>query len=283
MTTSNSLRQRSRATLKAVPGAKPAVRFFRKMVQGWGSKPPCQANLPPGSLRSGLVACDIPVTFREALAEAFIGGAGLEIGALHQPLRVPASAKVRYVDRMDVAGLRAHYPELKPLRLVAVDIIDDGEQLRTVSNGSQDFLIANHFLEHTQNPIGTLRRFLEVLRVGGVLYLAIPDKRGTFDRNRPLTSFEHLLKDDRQGPDWSRYDHFHEFAELVDNATGPDLERETKRLMDMDYSIHFHVWTHATFWELLVKVREQLRLPFMVDVFLFNAALSETICILKKT
>ena len=203
MKSSNSLSQISRETLKAVPGAKPAVRFFRKMIQSCKPKPPCQKDLPPGSLRAGLVAGDIPVTFREDLAEAFIAGTGLEIGALHQPLRVSTSAKVRYVDRMDVAGLREHYPELQRLKLVTVDVIDDGEKLKTVANGSQDFLIANHFLEHTQNPIGTLRRFFEVLRVGGVLYLAIPDKRGTFDRNRPLTSFEHLLKDDRQGPAWS--------------------------------------------------------------------------------
>ena len=37
---------------------------------------------------------------REAVAGIFLRGDGIEIGALHQPLRMPAAARVKYVDRM---------------------------------------------------------------------------------------------------------------------------------------------------------------------------------------
>ena len=38
-----------------------------------------------------------------------------------------------------------------------VDVVDDGETLATVAGGDrQDFIVANHFLEHTENPIGTI-------------------------------------------------------------------------------------------------------------------------------
>lgn len=128
---------------------------------------------------------------RYALAKAFIQGSGVEIGALHQPLPLHSGARVRYVDRMDVAGLRAQYPELHGYKLVPVEIVDDGEKLNTLKNESQDFIIANHFLEHTQNPLGTIERFMQVLKPGGCLYMAVPDKRWTFDVDRPVTPLDH--------------------------------------------------------------------------------------------
>lgn len=114
---------------------------------------------------------------RESIANAYLVGNGIEIGPLHNPLRVPPQARVQYVDRMPVAQLREQYPELHRDRLVSADIIDDGERLESVQDASQDFVIANHFLEHCQNPIETISNMLRVLKPGGVLYICIPDKR----------------------------------------------------------------------------------------------------------
>ena len=122
---------------------------------------------------------------RRRLARRFLHGAGLEIGALHRPLYVPPAARVRYVDRMDNSGLRDHYPELDDEALVEVDVVDDGETLATQADTSADFIVANHFIEHTQDPLGTLENHLRVLRPGGVLYLAVPDRRRSFDVDRP--------------------------------------------------------------------------------------------------
>ena len=36
---------------------------------------------------------------------------------------------------------------------VPVGCIDDGERLGKIADASQDFVIANHFLEHCQDPI----------------------------------------------------------------------------------------------------------------------------------
>ena len=94
---------------------------------------------------------------RKSLAKRFIRGRGIEIGALHNPLWVPPRSCVTYVDRMDENDLRRHYPELNDLPLVKVNIVDDGEKLTAFEPNSQDFIIANHFLEHAQNPISTIR------------------------------------------------------------------------------------------------------------------------------
>src|SRR5947209_3771329 len=101
---------------------------------------------------------------RVDVARAYLRGRGLEIGALHRPLRLPAAARVTYVDRLPEAELRRQYPELNRHTLVPVGVVDEAETLATVPDGSQDFVVANHFLEHCQNPIGTLKTFVRVLR-----------------------------------------------------------------------------------------------------------------------
>src|SRR5262245_20671777 len=85
-------------------------------------------------------------TVKDRLAPYYLRGRGLEIGALHNPLRVSSRAKVSYVDRLTVAGLREQYPDLRDKKLVRVDVVDDGEQLGSVATETQDFVIANHFL-----------------------------------------------------------------------------------------------------------------------------------------
>lgn len=216
---------------------------------------------------------------RRGLAERYVRGEGIEIGALHQPLVVPSAARVRYVDRYDVDGLRGHYPELSALPLVPVDIIDDGERLPSLPDASADFVIANHFIEHTQSPLATLRNHLRVLRPGGILYLAVPDKRHTFDIDRDVTPLEHVLRDLDEGPDWSRAQHFHEWAQHVDHA--PDVDAHAAKLMADDYSIHFHVWTPAAFTELLEHARDELAMPFAIEELESNQ--HEFIAVLRRT
>src|SRR3954452_14807173 len=85
-------------------------------------------------------------------------GDGIEIGALYFPLDLSEArvTRVRYVDRLDVPALREQYPTLANLTFVPVDIVDDGEVLSTIPDGSLDFVVANSMIEHTSDPIGTL-------------------------------------------------------------------------------------------------------------------------------
>ena len=217
---------------------------------------------------------------RIVLADTFLVGQGIEIGGLHLPLRVPRSVRVRYVDRMPVAQLRKNYPELANERLVPVDVVDNGEKLATFEDESQDFIIANHFLEHTQDPIGTIKRLLQVLRPQGVLFMAVPDKRFNFDAGRPLTTLDHLIRDHTEGPEWSYESHFCEWVEIVCQIGGEARADAVRQLMQMNYSIHFHVWTAASLLEFLVALRTQLTLPFAIEANVLNGP--ETICVLRR-
>ncbi len=198
-----------------------------------------------------------PVLNREFISKYFLGGTGLEIGALHNPMPVAPGTQVRYVDRMPVEDLRRHYPELASLNLTPLDMIDNGETLITIADASQDFVIANHFLEHCEDPIGTVKTFHRVLRPNGVLYLAVPEKTSTFDRDRPVTSIEHLVTDHQQGPAASREGHFREWALLVDKRVD-DLEAHVEALMRKNYSIHFHVWNQERWLEFVALLQQML-------------------------
>jgi SAM-dependent methyltransferase len=216
---------------------------------------------------------------RAAIARRFLRGDGLEIGALHQPLRVPPSARVKYVDRMTSSDLRSHYKELADHALVEPDIVDDGERLATLGDNTQDFVIANHFLEHCQNPILALQNLFRVLRPGGVLYLAVPDKRFTFDVDRPCTSLDHLLRDFTDGPEWSRLQHFEEWSRLVNKRVDEAaIQEEAHHLSETGYSIHFHVWGAAEILEFMTVLQRFVR--HELELVLRNGP--ETVLILRK-
>lgn len=218
---------------------------------------------------------------REGIAERYLTGDGIEIGALHNPLKVPAAAKVKYLDRMPSEMLRKHYPELDGMPLVSVDVIDDGENLATVSDLSLDFVIANHFIEHCQNPIKAVTNMLRVLRDNGVLYLSIPDKRYTFDRARPVTAMDHIIRDYYEGPEKSRKSTFEEWVRFVNDIKDETMaEKKVAYLMGIDYSIHYHAWTEIEMMELIVFLRKNLGIPFVVELIFKNDI--EVIMILRK-
>jgi predicted SAM-dependent methyltransferase len=208
---------------------------------------------------------------RLEVSRRYLRGQGIEIGALNAPLAVGRRARVKYVDRLSLPELRRHYPELGGKSLARVDIVDDGERLLTIPERSLDFVIANHMLEHCENPLGAIRTHLSRLRPGGVLYYAVPDKRFIFDKDRPLTSFEHLVADDRDGPEPSRAAHYSEYVRLVDKIEDEAKFRERiDYLQGIRYSIHFHVWDFDSFRDFLTRARDYLGVPFEIELFRAN-------------
>lgn len=205
---------------------------------------------------------------RARIAGRWIRGAGLEIGGLHLPMQLPPGTTVRYVDRAPVPELRLHYPELSKYALVEPDLIDDGERLGSVADASVDFVVANHFIEHCRDPVAAIENAVRVVRPRGVVFMAVPDKRETFDRARPVTTLEHVIRDHEEGPGWSERAHFEEWADLVDHGPGgrPDVDD----LIRQDASIHFHVWTPLAFLDVVRHCRETLGMPFDLSLFQQN-------------
>jgi SAM-dependent methyltransferase len=217
---------------------------------------------------------------RRDLAARFLQGAGLEIGALQRPLPVPSRCQVSYVDRMPLVDLLRHYPELRGLPIQKPDLIDDGETLGQVADQSQDFVVANHLLEHCENPLKTLMNFSRVLKPGGILYMAVPDKRFTFDIDRPVTPYAVLAETYQQGHRRDREALYSEWTALVNHVPEPELASASRKLLQEGYSIHFNVWALTDLIEFLQRGLTEFGVPF--DLEWLVSSENEVITILRK-
>ena len=128
------------------------------------------------------------------------GRTGLEIGALHHPVVDHRGARVLYVDHASTEQLRAKYADDPAVGdMVDVDVVWGDRSLRTElaaalgEAAAVDFVVASHVVEHVPDLVGWLAELTDVLRPGGVLALAVPDKRFCFDARRRTTDVAEVL------------------------------------------------------------------------------------------
>ncbi len=221
------------------------------------------------------------LTARVGLANRYIRGSGIEIGALQKPTRLNGACQVRYIDRMSLEKLLEHYPEMAKIPVQAPDIVDDGQLLQHIAESSQDFAIANHFLEHCPDPIRSIHNMLRVVRQGGILYLAVPDKRHTFDLRRPVTSYAALKSAYVSGQRAGCADLFYEWASLVYRLPPEQAKVRAEQLMEEDYSIHYNVWSTGDLLSFLLAARQDFQIPF--ELVAVVSSDNETIVLLERT
>lgn len=183
-------------------------------------------------------------------------GRGLEIGASHCPASLPARCKIEYCDAHSRQELEKLFPEIEPKLLVDVDHIVnlDEDRLDKKVAHPYDFVIINHVIEHVANPLSVIEQLFGVIRPGGKLLISAPDKEFNFDKQRKLTSFDHLQEEYRQGVIRVEDDHYLDFichtAPAVFNSG--DAEQINAALMLVrDRREHAHVWNTESFLDFL--------------------------------
>src|SRR3984885_5762947 len=140
------------------------------------------------SRRTALLLRDIDVTRM----------AGLELGALDRPVVPRAAGNIRFADYRSTEALRAHYagdPGIDPHAIVDVDIVLGTRSLSDALAGQAplDYVVASHVIEHVPDVIGWLQQISTILKPGGRLCLAIPDKRFSFDYLGTVSTFGDFL------------------------------------------------------------------------------------------
>jgi len=248
--------------------------------------------------------CDTRAQVRLLVARSYLRGQGVEIGAFASPLELPEGARVQYVDKysaqdiekpFNISGLTLADFGTDIASIVIPDIVDNGETLAKVGDYSQDFVVANHVLEHFEDPLKGFKNMLRILKHGGILYLSLPEMRHSFDRTRIPTAFEHLLKDYEQNPTWSRGAAYQEFAEIfashgMDKGLFPRvhgseletfIEQQAEALEKADFSIHFHAWTMDAMQEMFLKIKTHFNLSFETKLIVQNE--DEVIFVFEKT
>jgi predicted SAM-dependent methyltransferase len=216
---------------------------------------------------------------REIVARQYLRGTGIEIGALNDALRLPWRVKVLYCDRAPLAELKRIHPGLP--HIIKPDIVDDAECMATVADLSVDFIIANQCFEHFGDPIGALKAWLRILKPNGIIYMTIPDKRFTFDVDRPVTTLNHLLEDHALGPELSQRAHFEEISRIILGMTDTDeIERHAAKDIKLAGHTHYHVWSQTSLLEMIAALQRIMDIE--VEAFVANPALVENIVVLRK-
>ena len=242
----------------------------------------------------------------------YLSGSGLEIGALDAPLRVPAGqAKVVYVDTLTTEELRRAFPDVA--ELVEVGVVASAEELAPIPDASQDFIVANHVVEHLVDPLGTLRLWRRKLRSGGILYMAFPAPQHCPDRVRAITPVQHLIDDAAASRRRSVDEHILAFALAWNSGLFPDpeslrrvletmwatgtldLDEPTRALLGAneaavlavlerhrDDNIHQHVFSYDSMIALLRRSATESGLALrLLDVSLTKGCLSEYVLVLE--
>jgi SAM-dependent methyltransferase len=117
---------------------------------------------------------------------------GIEIGALNKPIVTSKIGNIRYVDHASTEDLKQKYatdPNVDVEAIVDVNYVWGEKTLPELvaDEAPFDYVIASHVIEHVPDLIGWLKEIHAVLKPGGILSLAIPDKRYCFDYYRSLT------------------------------------------------------------------------------------------------
>tara|TARA_B100001093_G_C26630226_1_gene928544 strand:- start:606 stop:800 length:195 start_codon:yes stop_codon:yes gene_type:complete len=58
--------------------------------------------------------------------------------------------------------------------------------------------------------------FYRVIKPGGMIYIVVPNKIKTLDRNRPTTSVDHMLEEFSNDVEDSNPNHIHDFTLGID-------------------------------------------------------------------
>jgi SAM-dependent methyltransferase len=147
--------------------------------------------------------------------------------------------------------------------------VAEATNLARVASDSYDFVLSSHTLEHTANPLQALSEWTRVLEENGLLVLVVPDRGGTFDHRRPVTSLEHLVRDFDEQANEGDLAHLEEILALHDLSMDPaagDIE-EFRRRSEKNLEnrcLHHHVFDAGLMVAALHHAGLQIR---AVDVF----------------
>ncbi|WP_405047977.1 class I SAM-dependent methyltransferase [Rhizobium miluonense] len=145
----------------------------------------------------------------------------LEIGPLARPIAPKQEGYSSFsVDNTNRDGLLRRYAGHVGFNAEKVEEVDfiwsSGDLADAVSiehHGTFEVIVLSHVLEHLPDPISFLNSCAKLLKDGGYVTLALPDKRHCFDLFRPFTTTGQWLAAFRQKST------FHDDVALFDYAT----------------------------------------------------------------
>jgi len=202
---------------------------------------------------------------------------------------IPRTAPgIRYIDHLSTEELRrkaAESSHYDPQALCEINFINDGRPLDDILGDwiDLDLVAASHVVEHVPDLLRWLCDIEKVLRTGGRLLLAAPNKRYMFDKLRRVTNIEdtlaNYLEHRTQPSPLALLSHFLHFAtngdqsSWLDDVEAADLTLLTEPAVAWQWTkdevasgkyrdVHVSVFTPYSFVKLLKGLTSLGLLPF---------------------
>jgi SAM-dependent methyltransferase len=239
----------------------------------------------PSLIRIGRKITGRRVRSSEPFVEATRQKHGLEIGGPSSTFGDSGILPLyRYVASLDNAVYSASTPfsndprgndfQFHPRKAAGRNLILESSALIDIEDGSYDFVLSSHCLEHCANPVKALKEWQRVVHPGGAIIVILPHSRHTFDHRRPITSLQHMLEDSRRNVGEDDKTHIEEMYSLHDFSLSPMEPEVLRGAVDENFRnrcVHHHVFDETNSRALLeasglkVSVLEFVR-PFHIII-----------------
>ncbi|RWE34811.1 methyltransferase domain-containing protein [Mesorhizobium sp.] len=200
---------------------------------------------------------------RNTYARRYLRGRGMEIGAQYVPTQVGDRASVEYVDVLSNEQLVTRY-KLPAAGLVPLAHVIDGHDLAVYSDNALNFLIANHVLEHFDDPLRGVIEWFRTIKPGGHLFITLPNFRANcFDYERTPERADHFLRDytDPIAREAGNRLHYEDMAQSLLRLPQdhPAVQSMVDRWVANGDRHHYHVWDETALRDLLTVAAKEMK------------------------
>lgn len=191
------------------------------------------------------------------ICKYFYGDAGIEIGGPSQIFTkkgfLPLYKKIKSLDNINFSNNTVWEGKLQdnsPFEIEnvhGIQYIKEASELIGIEDSKYAFLLSSHNIEHLANPLKAIKEWKRVVKPNGYFLFVVPNKEGTFDHLRPVTTIDHLIQDLKNDIKEDDNTHFEEVLELHDLTRDPGGMTYTefkKRTLDNleNRCLHHHVF-----------------------------------------
>jgi SAM-dependent methyltransferase len=190
-----------------------------------------------------------------------IGLNGIEIGGSGKSFGLDGQkGSYANVDIID-AATRAKSKGWEKSQLV--NILSPGDDL-PFKDKVFEYVFSSHVIEHFFDPIKAIKEWGRVTKSGGYIFMIIPHKEHTFDRNREMSTYTELI---------NRHEDKIKIGDYIQRSKEEKIKHENDKDKDhhrliyndkvpvnwekfdqYDYSHHWSVWNTQSFLELCHKL-----------------------------
>lgn len=123
----------------------------------------------------------------------------IEIGPSFNPLAPRSEGwNTKIIDHLDRKGLIEKYSDQQVQLIEEVDFVWSSGPIETAVpielHGTFDACVASHLVEHTPDFVGFFASMAKLVKPGGLIAVAVPDRRFMFDYFQPLTLTDRILE-----------------------------------------------------------------------------------------